>query len=61
MERLGTCCCLSLRPVSTALADQPTPAMTEPITATVHASGEPMIQAQAISVTMARRLPGSTG
>ena len=58
---LGDLCCLSFRPVSTALADQPATTRREPITATVHAAHESMIQAHTTSVTRARRLPGSSG
>ena len=47
--------------MSTALADQPTAQMTDPMMAAVHAHDEPMAQAQASKVTMAMRLPGSTG
>ena len=61
IDQLGTSSCLSLRPVSTALADQPTTQMSDPTIAAVHAHDEPIAQAQSSSVTMAMRLPGSTG
>jgi hypothetical protein len=52
---------LSFRPVSTALADQLATTRRKPITATVLAAHESMIQAHTTSVTRARRLPGSSG
>jgi hypothetical protein len=61
LDVLGTSAALSFRPVSTALADQPATTRREPITATVHAAHESMIQAHTTSVTRARRLPGSSG
>lgn len=61
IEALGMRCFLSLRPVSTALADQPTHANRTPMAAAVHEAVEPSIHPHAISVTMATGLPGSRG
>ena len=61
MDQPGTSSCLSFRPVSTALADQPATQMSDPITAATQAAQEPITQAQTSSVAMAMRLPGRTG
>ena len=61
IDHLGTSSCLSLRPVSTALADKPTTQMSDATMAATHACHEPTAHAQASSVMMAMRLPGSTG